>query len=261
MLQTTYDTIVLGATFLGAGVALCNPQSTLIIEGTSLVGGEFVDSLNDKPSAPFAPVTPRGQEYAAGLMAAGVMNEQRDIYAVPALFSLCHMLQRHNVPLLCLTEVCAIQRVERGFRLTLFNCDGTFTLHARRVIDTTSLGVGHDSFQQVVAQKYLNALLYNGEGHPRPALPGIVTNSVTNQSILRMPVPPEEDLFGAKTRLYAYANQHAAALGGWKLHYIPSTFAYSMPPTQVTVEEDFLWAPSCAWDHLLQAFDQGGMLS
>ena len=246
-----FDTLILGATFLGLGVAL-SKNNCAVIESGGLFGAEFVNSYKVNKPEHITVKTPVGTSFLTDLRKRGLVYEDLEIYQAPAVYVLSKFLKEKPVDIRLMTEVISIKKEAGSYDLTLYNMKGFNHIKAKRLIDTTALGKGHKTSQKAGIKKSLNAVIHN------PSLgnmEGLFYNKASELYTYTLAVPMEVSRRQAIEKYFAMENDFLAK--GMKISSVAPEFSYAMPEVSEKIDDDFLWYPSAARKNLAAAFDEG----
>ena len=255
MSKKYYDTAVFGTTFLGLGAAL-GMENVVVIEKGGLFGAEFVNSY--KVCAPKAvePKTELGREFLADLKRRGLVSDEGEIYPAPAVYVLSSYLKEKPFDILLMTEVTGIKKVDNYYEIMVYHSNGFETIYAKRILDTTTLGIGHAKAQKYELQKQLNAIVYNPDGN---VLDGLFFNSQQGLYTYTLPVNPDGDRYEAVEKLCEMEKVFSEK--NLQISNIASDFSYTMEPCWETIDEQFVWIPSTAYANLIEALDKGAQFA
>ena len=251
MAQKYYDTAVCGTTFLGLGAAL-QMENVVVIEKGGLFGAEFVNSYKVCAPKIVEPKTELGKAFLENLQIRGLVSDTGEIYPAPAVYVLSSYLKEKSVDILLMTEVTGIKKVDGYYEIVVYHSNGFETIYAKRILDTTTLGIGHDVAGKYEKQKQLNAIVYNPDGSE---LEGISFNEQNGLYTYTLPVDLETTRYDAEEMLCGMENVFAEK--NLQISSIASDFSYTMKPSRKDVEEQFIWIPSTAYTNLVEAFEMG----
>ena len=242
--KTHYSTIIVGATAFGLGYATRDVNDTLVLEKTSLIGSEFIDSLHMQ-SGDWVPTSIFGKSLKKECIERNILSNNGRI-RTPALASLLFQyVQQNSIQVLFLTEIINIEKKEQGYVLTIYNNSGFQTITADLVIDTTSNAQISPDMEVYIVSKSINAILHS-EGH------------FENETILRYPLEIIDDWITARHKLHMYWQNRPQKMKDLTLSYIPFTFDYQVAePGPYFVKPDMYWIPSNSYCNLLEAFETG----
>ncbi len=252
MTEKRYDTVILGATFLGFGAALSMKGKTAIVESGGLFGAEFVDCFKLCHKSPVRTVTEKGTEFAEDLKRRKLINELGEIYPAPTIYVLSSLLKNRPMDILLMTEVISIKRQSGCYEITIFNTQGFCTITAGQILDTTTFGKGHTEGQEIPRLKSLNAILYNSDGND---LENLHYNSMNGLYYYHMPVTMDMSRYDALEMLCRKEKEFLEK--NIRISTIAQAFAYEMEPVVKRIGEQFVWIPSAAYHNLVEAFDAG----
>ena len=251
MEQKYYDTAVFGTTFLGLGAAL-SMENVVVIEKGGLFGAEFVNSYKVCAPKVVEPKTELGKEFLEDLKRRGLVSEAGEIYPAPAVYVLSSYLKQKSIDILLMTEVTDIKKVDNYYKIMVYHSNGFETIYAKRILDTTTLGIGHDTAGGYEKQKLLNAIMYNPDGSELEGLSFNVQNGLYTYTL---PVDLDTSRYNAVEMLcgmeQVFAEKHL------QISSIASDFSYTMESCRETIGEQFVWIPSTAYANLAEAFDMG----
>jgi len=237
-----YDTAVLGASFMGLGVAM-QTENTIVIEKGGTFGSEFVNSFRVCKPGIQLPSTEMGRAFWQELKSRGLISEEGDIHAGPTVYVLSKYLMEKQTDILLMTEVTDIKKVDGYFQITLYHAGGFEEILAGNILNTTAFGIG---------QKYLNAIVYNPK-HCKSE--GISYNTANNLYTYSLSV--EQSTSRAEAIEMLCEREEAFKEMEISIASIASDFAYDVPQCRKEVEEHFTWIPSAGYGNLLEAFDAG----
>ena len=232
------ELFIVGATFAAIGIADALGKQTVIAEETCVLGTEFAAAFNQKEPKKITCFTESGKTLEKQLAMRGLLNPNGEIYAQPAVFVLAKACIRQQIQLHFNTLVTEIKKLENGYKVTLFNCDGYQTILAKQVIDTTSTGV----FKNKKREKWIcSAVAQNGQ----------IKNEITDMQYIPIPLAESEGWVEARKKTLAYAKEKNA-----KIVMIANAFCYR-DRVQPTEQEGVLWIPSDGFYNLLDAYEGG----
>ena len=251
MAQKYYDTAVFGATFLGLGAAL-NLENVVVIEKGGLFGAEFVNSYKVCTPKVVEAKTELGKAFLENLKGRKLVSEEGELYPAPAVYVLSSYMKEKPFDILLMTEVIRVKKADDYYEIKTYHSNGFETIYAKRILDTTTLGIGHDASNEHEKQKYINAIVYNPDDN---ALEGLCLNKQNGLYTFALPVSLDTERYEAVEMLCGleklFMENHLT------ISSIASDFSYTMEPCVVTVAEQFVWNPSTAYANLVEAFDMG----
>jgi len=251
MAQKYYDTAVFGTTFLGLGAAL-QMENVVVIEKGGLFGAEFVNSYKVCAPKVVEPKTELGKKFLEDLKRRGLISETGEIYPAPSVYVLSSYLKEKSIDILLMTEVTDIKKVDNYYKIMVYHSNGFETIYAKHILDTTTLGIGHDAAGKYAKQKQLNAIVYNPD---ESELEGLSFNSQNGLYTYTLPVDLETGRYDAMEMLCGLEKVFAEK--NLQVSSIASDFSYIMEPCREMIEEQFVWNPSVGYANLIEAFDMG----
>ena len=255
MAQKYYDTAVFGTTYLGLGAAL-GMENVVVIEKGGLFGAEFVNSYKVCAPKVVEPKTELGKAFLEDLKRRGLVSEAGEIYPAPTVYVLSAYLKEKPFDILLMTEVTNIKKVNNYYEIMVYHSNGFETIYAKSILDTATLGIGHDVAVKYEKQKQLNAIVYNPDGRELEGLSFNVQNGLYTYTL---PVDLDTCRYDAvemvcgMEKLFAEKNLQISG--------IASDFSYTMEPCREMIEEQFVWYPSTACANLIEAFDMGAQFA
>ena len=184
MTQRYYDTAILGATFLGLSAAL-NLENVVVIERGGLFGSEYVANYKICEPKNINPQTKSGREFLNDLKERGLISETGEIYPAPTVYVLSSFLKDKNIDILLMTETINIERRDGLFYITVYHTQGYEVIIAKRILDTTTLGIWYNNLEDAEISKSLNAIIYNPE---KKNIDGLSFNSMNQFYTYSLPV-------------------------------------------------------------------------
>lgn len=251
MAEKYYDVAIFGATFLGLGAAL-ELENVVVIEKRGLLGAEYVNSFKICEPKEIEVQTELGKTFAEDSINRGLVSESGDIYSAPAVYVLSSYLVKKHIDILQMTEVISLEKQDDYFEIKVYHSAGFETIYAKRIIDTTSLGVGHNTALQYKIRKQLNSIVYNPDTNEEDNL---YYNKQNGLYTYVLPVEMDVDRYDAVEQLCDMEDVFVS--NNLQISSIASEFSYIMEPCRVVIEEKFEWIPSVAYANLIEAFDKG----
>lgn len=251
MAQRYYDTAVFGTTFFGLGAAL-QRENVVVIENGGLFGAEFVNSYKVCVPKVVEPKTELGKAFLEDLKGRGLVSEAGEIYPAPAVYVLSAYMKAHSMDILLMTKVTEIKKADGYYEIMVYHVGGFETIYAKRILDTTTLGIGHAAADKHAKKKQLNAIVYNPDG---AALEGLSFNRQNGLYTYTLPVDLDTCRYDAVEILCGMEKVFAEK--NLQISGIASDFSYTMEPCREYVEEQFIWIPSIAYANLAEAFEMG----
>lgn len=232
-----YETIVLGATYLAAGIASRQKKKCLIIEQTLQAGYEFFGALNFGADYDATPKTQEGASLYQQFFSAGVTPYMRNTYIYP-------ILKESDV--LFGTQIVDIEKKDEGYLCRIFGVDGYSSVWAKKIVDTRC-------FEEISSAKTYNLLV---ESDTAPQIGGVMVEStgVDRHYVLRCPVPLSCDYGQARAVAEDVIRQFAE---GQKLILLADEFDYQVKQALPEVINGISVLPSKAYKNPVCAFEAG----
>lgn len=251
-----FDTIIIGASLLGAGVCSSLGKSALMVESGGLVGNEFINAFDERGAYDGEPVTEQAKLYAQIMRERKIMSPDGYIHLAAAMYALCDIIRRKDISLLLYTRVLEYKYDNGEYDVTLFNAQGYSHVRAKRIIDTREAKY-IKSFGSYGAKKYLNAVvrpLTDDTAH-------LIYNPASKLYTYSHEVNIGDDLCAAREHFYSAWLAKSGTTGKYALTLLANTFAYKFDsPITATGENGIIYAPSASCKNLLDAFDRGAQL-
>lgn len=227
-----FDTVVLGGTY--AAIGFCSANS-----GRNLIISSSVYLEDYSPAFRFAPVswhTEAGKAFLETLPVRGNIVSLGE-----AALAAYRRAQERKWEILYQTFVTGIVPQKDGFTVTVQNWDGTRTIWCRQVLDTRATGT--------VLQKAYHCLVEHAPAVGDYGSFSILPAYWEGQSVLRIPLEPEENMQQARHKLRTLLEQKE--LRETKLILMGLTFDQRVQPESETA------LPSCNCENLIESYEQG----
>jgi hypothetical protein len=253
--QKQYDTAVLGATFLGFGIAL-NSENCVILENGGVFGPEFINSYKICPPVKIVPKTEPGKEFLRELEKRKIVSASGEIYQAPAVYAMSVFLRERPPDILLMTELIEIEKKGGLYRLRVYHAKGFETITVKKIIDTAAFPKKADRVVPAGTRKSLNAVIHNPDAN---SMDRLSFNSASGLYTYSLPVSPEKTRYEAIEELCGL--EAAFKSGNMRISSIAPEFSYCLRPVNKVVEENFVWNPSIAYVNPVEAFDEGVLLA
>lgn len=232
-----YETVVLGATFLAAGIATRQKKKCLILEPSFQAGYEFFGALNFGADDNVQPKTEEGQALQKRFWGNGVTAYMRNTYIYP-------LLQEGNV--LFGTQILSVEKKDGAFLCKTFGVDGYSSFTAKNVIDTRCT-------EKLCSGKTYNLLM---ESNTLPQIPGIKgeNTGVDGHYVLRCPVSLGCGYGQAREAAEKVVRQFSE---GQKLILLADEFDYQVAEVLPEAAGGVRLLPSKAYNDPVCAFEAG----
>jgi hypothetical protein len=253
--QKQYDVAVLGATFLGFGIAL-NSENCVVIESGGIFGPEFTGNYKICPPAKVSPKTESGKEFLRQLEMRKIVSASGDIYQAPAVYVMSAFLRERPVDILLMTEVMDIAGKDGVYHIRVYHAGGFETITAKKIVDTNVFAKKTDAPFAGGIKKSLNAVIYNPQAN---SLDRLSYNEASKLYTYSLPVSFEKTRYEAIEELCGLEGIFKTK--NMKISSIASEFAYDMPPVHRVIAENLIWNPSIAYTNPVEAFDAGALVA
>jgi len=241
-----YDNIILGATFYGIGFAIQSPRNILVIERTGLIGSDFVDCLGERPNTDVTVKSTVGKRFKDILVEKRAVADNGDIYLGITPYILAGLLKDNNINIMFKTVVTDIRKIQNGYEVSIYNCDGFSKIKTKRIIDTTPCGAIHDT--PADCRKSLNAIVL-GENE------AFITNGINGLKTFKMPLRSGDTYVSARQKLIDLWKTNK--FKNCQIAFIAASHEYLPECFNKHIDDNRFWSPSSSYDNLLQAFDFG----
>lgn len=238
-----YKVIVLGATFLGEGIAEVLGDKCLIIERRPQAGYEFINSLKfghdyEKPLKTHAAKSLFENFKQNGAF----MGDRICLFeCAPHFYSL---LLNKNV--LLNTEIISVEHNVNGFSVTTHGVSGYRVHKAKSVIDTRSL-------PDAATEKYLNFIVNTDKGAKLPDGLDVERFGYECDTVVKCRVDLNDGHNAARKKVFDIAT----SLEGFKVAMVADEFEYSFKDSNKTTSDGITFLPSQSYANPLFAFDAG----
>ncbi|MDF2722557.1 MAG: hypothetical protein K0Q59_2232 [Paenibacillus sp.] len=264
--QSSCSLLICGATFAGIGAAIAASQQkrdVVIVERTSLVGHEFIETFN--PGSHWSvPSTELGRSLQSDLIRRNVMEQEGGAAHLAALHPiLCQLIKQHGLQVKFLTEIVSVSEQNGRFAVELHDAAGRSRITADEVLDTSSQRLTTPGKLVVPERKQLNAYLNHPDllnAEPPAAIDdtmSVARGRFRTEVVLKVNVKPEEDIPQARHRMVGYWQNRPEAWRPWTIAATATVFQYSFAAVSSQLADRWSWHPSEARLNALAAFDQG----
>ncbi|MBI4977010.1 MAG: hypothetical protein HZC28_05975 [Spirochaetes bacterium] len=258
-MKTTYNTLVIGATLAGLGIAYRDREETLVVESTAMVGPEFLYAYRYGTGWDTPPQSDEGKRLKQELLDRNILKD--GAAHIPGLMPVLYArIGTDHLPVSFMTEVLDVTSSADGFAVTLFNASGKTPVTVKRIIDTTSACRSAPGKGITFTGKHVSALL----GCPPcdgsiPAANGVSVSEgrFGHERIFSVTVPVDAAWPAARETFFRAWAARDARLGMATLAAVGMTFDVSVPKGPKTISDGWVHLPSAAYDNALAAFDAG----
>lgn len=254
--------LVIGGTVLGCGMAMADPEGTLLVERGMVLGYEFTAALHEPACSKAS--SPAGYDFLAALDTWGLRHDGR-LHLPPVAEMLAARLYEQSCRVLLYTEVLKIEpRNGGGWTLTLWNRDGMTSVAAEQIVDTTSEGIGHQLAASVPVRKsFCGAMVATRPGAKAPETPDsdrwcCTPGALPDELILKVPLPADAGWPQARQALHdAWAEIRGGGLApSWQLAAEAGAIACEfIAPINRAVGPSWRWRPSASYGSLISAYE------
>ncbi len=248
-------TIYCGASLLAIGGAIKDPENTLIMEPTGMVGTEFVDALG--PFALSAPRTAAGRELFSELCARKAASAEGGVH-VPAIAAcLMLLIKKYNVRVLFVSAVTGVSDIADGVRVNALCLNERRTFECERYIDTTAettLLEKHGALESCA----IRALVRTDAGLPLAVSGARLERAfLKDTAVCTIDVDPTGSFADYREAVAAGMERLSKLLPDIILLSIPATRFVKAKPLCVKTGERMWIVPSCGRADALDALDFG----
>ncbi|TBL73922.1 hypothetical protein [Paenibacillus thalictri] len=283
-MQPSLEMLIVGATFAGIGASLSMDRSFAIVERTTLVGHEFINSYRTGSDWKSVPEFPPTLELQKEFEEKRLLTLEGRVHLggmAPIVFK--QLLQSgKSGSVRFMTEVVGIARRADGYDVTLFDAGGIRTVWTNRIVDTTSdcrslpgrfpvkekavCAVLHNTNASVNAEANAATSIVTGfnAGAEKPGLSipkefadRISPGAFASEAYLRLPIAPEADWAEARHTLNRFWADRPAELQDWTIAAVADEFAAVPARSCEELDNGWLWMPSAAFENPLSAMDAG----
>ncbi len=187
--EGTLDTIIIGATAEGCGIALRDPKRTLVIERGIHPAPEFLLSLD--PEVPGVAMGDKSKAFEKLLKDNGLIENSK-LYHQPVADMLTKFLVDNGVNMLFAVEFVDAKKTDSGYKVTVCGNDGKVSFAAKNIVDLR--------FSKVSAMS--GVLLKKGSSDTR---------------IFRVPIPGNSSPGQARLLFHAEWEKQQSAFPEWEL--------------------------------------------
>ena len=271
-MDKSYDTLIAGASFAGLGALFTRPGGALLVERTTTVGPEFIETFRAGDGWHSTALTPPAVDLQRELTERGVLDGERVQLAQLGLV-LCARLQQFAGRYLFGTEIAEVQRRRSGFAVTLVNASGWQTIRVRRILDTTPTAATRLDGKPAITSTWLGAFLKRHAAGPAPL------TRCTDPDFEIMPGRFDTDLYfslkmrsaaawpEARQRFHNFWTGQRAQLAAASAAFGPTEPAWNVaaiaavldlrPAAATDNAKDWDFLPSASYANGLAAFDAG----
>ena len=272
-----YDIAIFGATMLAAGIIQSlseeKRKDCIVIESSFNYASDYVPSMKAAriENTGKEPLCDRANELLTSLRERGIVDGDGNIHVFP-LSAVCSSLLS-DCRVLLGTSVTSVEKESNtGERIIKYiNSAGFGSISAKKVIDTTNLGVlrsneGLRLTEKSGARKYLCASLAKCSENAKDicgfSADGVsaVKGAIGDEYILKLAVKENAGYAAAREYLAAkWASLSVKEFSGWKIGAVAATFEYDYA-SPVRISKNLCeFIPSTSYANPIDSFE-GGLL-
>ena len=248
-------TVVLGATFLGAGYTLTH-KDCLLLEPTAGLATDYVACMRRAVVREEEAVSQPGRTLHGEIVRRGLVNKNGLCHVFPTAGILSKLLLENHVPTLLDTVPTAIEKTADGFTVEAYGPDGRHTFSCSRILDTTPFGA------DILLEKTLGASLAAENETPVEIETDtfrVESGRFCGEGYFRVKLPFDATYTQARERLHTlWESEICAKLGGaFRLGAVASAFSYIFSHEYEETKDGARHLPSASFSSPLSAFEKG----
>lgn len=256
-MNQSYETLIIGATLTGIGLACNNKKNSLIIERTASPGSEYVNAFNPGKDWEKETATPEGKKLKNELEERNVLCDGKA--HIPAMAPiLCNLIKKEKLNALFWTEITKIEKAEDVFEIEILNASGLQKISAKKIIDTTALRISSPDKSSIIS-KSINAILHceNEISAFKMKTGKIIDGRFPSEKFFSLPVEISDSWPEARKKLFDSWERRADEIKDCLMASTASEFAYVSEQGPFEIEKNWLHLPSTAYSNPLESFDAG----
>ncbi|MFD2700844.1 hypothetical protein ACFSVM_10225 [Paenibacillus shunpengii] len=252
------STVIIGASFLGLGLASRLGPDVLVIEPSNGVGNEFIRSfrLSDRK---YTPVTASGVELLRELILRNVTDKEGRLHLPGMMPVMIQHITGQKLHVRMQTQVVEVHLRDGKFEVVCYDASGFRYFVADRLVDTTSQCVTRNG-QGCVKTKSLNMMLLGtfGTHHSEESSAyTIYQGHFPNETVLKFAVDPMDDWITARSKLFDFWLNRPEPLRHCSFVTHADEFDIELDTMQASIQPGWDWLPSAYYANPLEAYDQG----
>ncbi len=238
-----YDVVILGATFLGVGIAKGSAGKCLIIEAKAKPGYEFIDSFGQDNFEKNV-TTKQGEDFYEYFKNSQLLDNP----FIPEWTAfLSNWICKNNIECRLFTNALKIEDCDGGKLITVFGGEGKSKIFAQRIVDTRT---------KSLSEKSLNAVIYGDLSK------GICDNMQVafndgEFSLVKFRVPTDLDYTSARKRLYEAWENRPKELKSHKIAAVADEFYETADVKEKIIDSAVSEIYSSYYSNPFTAFDSG----
>lgn len=257
--KESYEILICGSTFLGLGMAFSGEDNVLLVERSSSVGAEFIDSLQPGNSWNEIEASSAVLELKKELIERNILSHNGKVH-LPAIAAVLYERIKNKRPnVLLMTEIMNIEKKENYFEVTLFNSSGMKKVKAKKIIDTTSRCISMFKLNSKFEGKNLNAYIHSNyeKGLPNHIGVKFIEGRFDNEVIMCFPLEFEDTWVTARQKLHNFWVNRPEGLKYWHMDSVASEFDVVIGSTNIKLEDNWHWIASKSFKNPLAAYQYG----
>ncbi len=132
------DTLVVGCTGVGLGLALSNPSETLVIESTAALLPEWVQTyVPGNEWDTYQAANELTQRIQADMKKRSIQTD-RGVHITGLSALMAQLSKEHKINALFMTHILGVEAQADGFKVDIVNVGGHSSIYCKRIIDTSS---------------------------------------------------------------------------------------------------------------------------
>jgi hypothetical protein len=251
------DTLIIGSTFAGIGLACSNINNSLIIERTASPGKEYLNSFNPGNNWETMPTSPEGKILRKELENRNILaNGNIHISALAPV--ICGFIRKKQLNILFWTEITQIEKSGNGFEIEIFNASGLQRIYAGSIIDTNPEN-NYLSGNTTIMSKSINAILHCEKQVPSLKMDSgqITDGRFPSEKFFSLPAGINDSWPNARRQLFDAWEKRPDDIKEWLIAATASEFAYVSAKGPFRIGRNWCHLPSSAYSNPLEAFEAG----
>lgn len=213
-----FNRIILGATATGLGAFFSEPNHSLLIEPTSMIGPDFSSSFYPGSAKNNTLTENNNHPLFQEAVKIGVLRD--GLIHLPGLHTLIYKYlspYAHNC--LLLTDYISSEQVDDKIAVTVFNRNGTTVFTCDELIDATPTMITNQIKTEVINESLGSVFVATKEDAVIPKLPKceLIQTCFPNEFYLHLPSTINSAWGKARSDLIAFISEHKTELEGWIL--------------------------------------------
>jgi hypothetical protein len=257
-MKDRYETVIIGTTLTGLGLACRNKKNSLIIERTASPGHEYINAFAPGKNWDNEAESPDGKSLKKELKERNILsNGKAHISALAPV--LCKFIKEKEINVLFWTEITQIEKKEGKFKLEILNASGLSQINADKIIDTSQVRTSSPDRSSIIS-KSVNALLHCENGaHQAPELKEgkIMEGRFSDEKFFSLPLDINEQWPLARKKLLNAWEKRPEEISSWLIASTASEFSYVSLKGPFEIEENWIHLPSTAYLNPVDSFDAG----